>query len=137
MKCVDLGPMIVIDASCIYDIVTGAEDASDVRAIIQHYDDPVAPHLVDVEVIGLIRRDFQRAKLDLSAAELAVNELQIWPGERFDHRAFLHRVWELRGNVRTTDAFYVALAEALKVPLLTFDKRLSRAPGIRCEVITP
>jgi hypothetical protein len=32
------------------------------------------------------------------------------------------------------DAAYVALAESLDYPLLTADARLSRAPGIRCQV---
>lgn len=31
---------------------------------------------------------------------------------------------------------YIALAEALGVPLLTLDSRLARAPGIRCQVRT-
>jgi predicted nucleic acid-binding protein len=32
------------------------------------------------------------------------------------------------------DAAYVALAEALAIPLLTADARLSRAAGLRCEI---
>jgi predicted nucleic acid-binding protein len=34
------------------------------------------------------------------------------------------------------DAAYVALAEALDVILVTADKQLARAPGIRCDVET-
>lgn len=47
------------------------------------------------------------------------------------------RVWQLRENVRTTDAYYVALAEALDVPLVTLDGRLARASGVTCQVIVP
>jgi predicted nucleic acid-binding protein len=61
-------------------------------------------------------------------------DLWDWPGERFEHRPLLHRAWELRDNVREWDAFYVALAEALNGTLLTLDRRLSRAPGVRCPV---
>ena len=32
------------------------------------------------------------------------------------------------------DAAYVALAEALDVPLVTADARLAKSPGIRCDV---
>jgi predicted nucleic acid-binding protein len=50
---------------------------------------------------------------------------------------FAGRVWELRANLTAYDAWYVALAEALQWPLYTLDRRLSRAPGPRCEVIVP
>jgi len=43
-------------------------------------------------------------------------------------------VWDLRENVTVYDAWYVALAEALGVPLLSADRRLAAAPGLRCEV---
>jgi predicted nucleic acid-binding protein len=47
--------------------------------------------------------------------------------------ALLRRVWELRDNVTAYDACYVALAEALRCPLVTADRRLAKAPGTRCE----
>ena len=50
------------------------------------------------------------------------------------HRLLAPRVWELRDNLSAYDASYVALAEALQIPLVTTDARLARAPGIRCEV---
>ncbi|THJ66860.1 twitching motility protein PilT [Arthrobacter echini] len=46
----------------------------------------------------------------------------------------LARCWELRQNLTTYDASYVALAEKLEVLLPTADAQLSRAPGTRCEV---
>jgi predicted nucleic acid-binding protein len=46
----------------------------------------------------------------------------------------VRRVWELRENVTSYDAAYVALAEALEAPLLTADARLARATGVRCPV---
>ena len=48
-----------------------------------------------------------------------------------------HRVWELRANLTSYDAWYVALAEILDFPLETLDLKLSRAPGPRCDVIVP
>jgi predicted nucleic acid-binding protein len=46
----------------------------------------------------------------------------------------MRRAHELRANVTAYDAAYVALAEALDCPLITADKRLSRAPGLHCPV---
>lgn len=46
-------------------------------------------------------------------------------------------MWEIRSSVRTYDAWYVAVAEALDLPLATLDTRLTSAPGPRCEFITP
>ena len=46
------------------------------------------------------------------------------------------RVWELRGALTAYDAWCVAVAEALEVPLATLDRRLARAPGPRCAFET-
>jgi len=48
--------------------------------------------------------------------------------------ALLPRCWELRDNLTTYDAAYVALAEALEAPLLTGDRRLAQAAGPTCPV---
>jgi predicted nucleic acid-binding protein len=58
------------------------------------------------------------------------------PLQRIPHTALIRRVWELRDNVTPYDAAYVALAEVLGATLLTADIRLSRAPGIQCQVET-
>jgi predicted nucleic acid-binding protein len=47
------------------------------------------------------------------------------------------RIWQLRGNVGSSDAWYVAVAELLDAPLATLDRRLAAAPGPRCEFLTP
>ena len=46
----------------------------------------------------------------------------------------MERCWELRANVTVYDAVYVALAELLDAPLVTADRKLANAPGIRCQV---
>ncbi len=54
--------------------------------------------------------------------------------ERVGVSGLLGRVWELRENLSAYDATYVAIAEAFKVPLVTADGRLGRAPGPRCSI---
>jgi predicted nucleic acid-binding protein len=53
------------------------------------------------------------------------------------YRGLAFRAWELRDNVSTADACYVALAEGLDAELATLDRRLTRAPGPRCRFLTP
>lgn len=93
---------------------------------------------MDVEVFSVIRREHHVGRIDRTAAEQAVRELEAWPGDRFGHRFLLARAWELRDAVRGWDAMYISLAEALDAVLLTSDARLPAARGPRCliEVIS-
>ena len=126
--------MLIVDASCLYEVVADTARADEVRVRLLDDDEHAAPHVVDVEVLNVIRRDHHLGRLDRTAAEQAVADLREWPGERFGHRGLIDRAWELRDTVRGWDAFYVALAEALDAPLLTIDRRLAGAPGLRCHV---
>ena len=45
------------------------------------------------------------------------------------------RIWELRHNLSTYDATYVALAEATRATsLVTSDARIARSPEPRCTI---
>ncbi len=126
--------MLVVDASCLYEVVADGVDAEPARARLAADEDQAAPDLVDAEVLALVRRDHLRGLLDATAARQAVEDLYAWPGRRYSHRPLLQRAWELRYSLRAWDALYVALAEALSATLLTLDARLARAPGLRCRV---
>lgn len=126
--------MLVVDASCLFEVVADTPRSEAVRHRLAADPDHAAPHVVDVEVLNVIRRHHQRGLLDRTASEQAVDDLRDWPGERIGHRALLDRAWELRDNVRGWDACYVALAEALGVTLITMDARLARAHGPRCPI---
>lgn len=128
------GPMLVVDASCLVEVVTGGPSAETVRQRLAADRDQAAPHIVDVEVFGIIRREHLRGRLDRTAATQAVEDLEAWPGERFGHRLLLTRAWQLRDTVRGWDAMYVALAEALDAVLLTTDRRLAAATGPTCRI---
>lgn len=47
----------------------------------------------------------------------------------YPHMPLLERIWQLRPNLTGYDAAYVALAEALDVPLITCDAKLAASPG--------
>ena len=126
--------MVVVDASCLCAVVIGGPGAEGIRNRLSADNDHAAPHIIDVEVFGVIRREYQRGNLDRTEATQAVEDLEAWPGERFGHRLLLARAWDLRDTVRGWDAMYVALAEALDSVLLTTDGRLAAATGPNCPI---
>ena len=126
--------MLVIDAGTLFELVARRNRADAIRKRLAQDTDHAAPHIIDVEVLGVIRRDFLSGNFDRTAAALALEELRDWPGQRFGHRAFLDRAWQLRNRVRSWDAMYVALAEALGAVLITTDERLARVAGVDCAV---
>lgn len=128
------GAMLVVDASCLYEVVAGAPGANPVRQRLAADPEHAAPHVIDVEVASVIRRDLLLGRLDATAAAMAIEDLRDWPAERYGHQLLLPRIWELRATVRGWDAAYVALAEALNATLITADARLSRAIGPVCKI---
>lgn len=126
--------MLVVDASVLASALgDDATDGDAARARLRG-ERLTAPNLIDLEVGSVFRRQLLAGELDVRRADLALADLIAFPLRRVPHRRLLHRCWELRDNLTIYDAAYVALAEALEVPLLTSDSRLSRAPGLRCPV---
>ena len=96
-----------------------------------------APELVRAEATNIFRR-LERAKLITTAeANAAQDDLMQLDIELFPFEPFASRIWELRHNVTSYDAWYVAIAEALELPLATLDKPLSRSIGVSCKFLTP
>jgi predicted nucleic acid-binding protein len=126
--------VLIVDDSCLYEVVADAAQAEQVRERLALDSDHAAPHVIDVEVLSIVRRDHKLGRLDATAARQAIEDLRDWPGERFGHRGLLERAWELRDNVRAWDALYVALAEALGATLITLDRRLGQVAGLHCSV---
>ena len=94
----------------------------------------VAPELLDAEIVLVLRRAVLRGRLEEARALMAIDDLALWPVERLPHREFTRSAWQHRHNVSAYDAFYVAVADALTLPLLTADGRLSRASGLGIAV---
>lgn len=57
------------------------------------------------------------------------------PIRRVTTAALIERIWFRRARITSYDAAYVVLAERLSCPLVTRDRALSRAPGLRIEVL--
>lgn len=126
--------MLVVDASVL--AVALADDGPDgdaVRARLRG-ETLAAPELVDLEIASVLRRQNRVGTLDARRAELALADLAALPMHRAAHVPLLRRCWELRDNLTTYDAAYVALAEALDATLLTGDRRLAHAAGPTCTI---
>jgi predicted nucleic acid-binding protein len=96
-----------------------------------------APDLVLVEAMNIFRRLELSGRLTRMEAGSAVHDLLHLDLELAPFAPFAERIWELRGNVTSYDAWYVALAEEADIPLATLDHRLARAVGPRCRFLLP
>ncbi|MFZ1962157.1 MAG: type II toxin-antitoxin system VapC family toxin [Roseiarcus sp.] len=127
--------MIVVDASAVIETLlrTPAAEAIEAR-LFDPRETLHAPHLLDVEVAQAIRRYAAHGDIDGERGAAALADLADLPLRRYPHDFLLPRVWELRNNLTAYDAVYVALAEALDASLLTRDRRLAGAAGLRIRI---
>ena len=93
-----------------------------------------APHLIDIEIAHVLRRYVLDGTFNERRGVEALDHWQQLDVERYPHEPFLDRIWGLRNNVTAYDAIYVALAEALGELLVTGDRKLAGAPGLRVHV---
>jgi len=107
-----------------------AEAAREGRAL-------AGPQIALAEASNVLRRLELAERLASAEANLARHDLLALEIELFPFEPLADRAWELRRNLTIYDGWYVALAEALSCPLLTLDRRLARAIGPTCRVITP
>lgn len=96
-----------------------------------------APELVRAEATNILRRLERARQISPSAANAAHDDLMQLSLETFAFDPFAERIWELRHTVTSYDAWYIAVAEALKLPLATLDTKLAKASGTRCTFLTP
>jgi predicted nucleic acid-binding protein len=125
--------LIVLDASSIAALLLDA-DAEEHSVAAEPGARLLAPSLLPYEIANVLRRLQSARRLaghhaDQAFADLALLEIEFW-----NWSLLADRVWELRSNLTSYDASYVALAELTDATLITRDARLARAPGLRCTV---
>lgn len=96
-----------------------------------------APELARVEATNILRRLERAKQITTPEANAARNDLMQLDIALFPFEPFADRIWELRHNITSYDAWYVALAEALKLPLATLDEPLSKSNSVACAFLTP
>ena len=128
---------VVIDASVLVAAVLDTGPGGDwARGLItrRHL---LAPQLAPVEAGNVVRRAELARDISNPEAAAAYRDIVGLQIELLHFGPFAERIWELRFNLTTYDAWYVACAEALAVPLATLDARLSRASGPGCGFLVP
>jgi predicted nucleic acid-binding protein len=96
-----------------------------------------APVMVRAEAANTLRRLELAGAISIAEANAAYEDLLLLELQLLPFDPFAERVWELRRNVTCYDAWYVAAAEALELPLATLDARLARSGGPGCRFLMP
>jgi predicted nucleic acid-binding protein len=97
----------------------------------------VAPSLVGFEAANIIRRHELAGLVSGDQAAQAHADLLDLAIEHWPYELLAPRAWQLRRNLSIYDAGYVALAELTGATLVTLDRRIGGAPGLRGTVASP
>jgi predicted nucleic acid-binding protein len=126
---------LILDASAAVDATLRLEpQASWVESQLDGIELVRAPHVIDAEVLGTIRRYVLYGLVDAEAGAQALDDYHSLRLVRYPAKPLLWRAWELRHNLTAADALYVALAESLGAVLLTTDRALARGPALEIEI---
>jgi len=126
--------VLVVDTSAVVAALVGRPPDRRLTDRLGADGDLHVPHLLDVELLHALRRLVRTGQLSEERAADARADFAELAVVRYGQQPLADRAWELRDNLTAYDATFVALAEALAVPLVTCDARLSRAPGHRAAV---
>lgn len=128
---------LVVDASVLVSAVAQLDPDGAWSETMLGEGDLAVPEIALAESFNLLRRLALIRGLPQDDAARARGELLELGIRTHPFAPYAERVWALRHNLTAYDAWYVAVAEALNCPLATLDRRLSRASGPACEVLTP
>ena len=128
--------MIVLDASAMLEQLLNTPKGQQVQEkYLVEGESFHVPHLLDLEVAQVLRRYSRHHILTDQRAAQALGDFLDFPLTRYPHDLLLSRIWELRDNFTAYDAAYIALAEALSVPLVTCDAKLTTTPSHTANIV--
>jgi predicted nucleic acid-binding protein len=122
----------VVDSSAIINSLVDAGPPELMAEIRSH--ELAAPHLLDLEVLSVLRRLVLRREVSETDA---TNARQLYASmniKRYAADGVVERIWRLRDNLSCYDGAYVVLAEVLEAPLFTCDAKIAGAAGHNAEI---
>ena len=132
-----MSPAVVCDASAVVAVLLDSGDDGRWATSELAGAELAAPNIIGFEAANIIRRHELAGLISADQAVQAHGDLLDLSIEGWPYELLASRAWELRPNLSIYDACYVALAELIGSALVTLDKRISGAPGLRCAVSTP
>jgi predicted nucleic acid-binding protein len=131
---------IVVDASIIVRLLQNRAGDEPLRERFGQQRHVHAPQLIDGEVASAIRGLLLTSKAEIRISPARAGEMLDDFADlsvvRYPMLRYQRRVLALRDDFTAYDAFYVALAETLRLPLLTDDRKYGRAAGHNAIVET-
>ena len=123
--------MVVVDASIVVRLLQNRDDDASLRERFGRQRYVHAPHLIDAEVTSAIRGLLLMSKPEIRISPTRAGEMLDDFSDlsvmRHPMLPYQRRALALRSNFTAYDAFYVALAESLRLPLLTDDRKYGKA----------
>jgi predicted nucleic acid-binding protein len=127
--------VIVVDASALADALIDDGPMGDAARIALAADPHwAAPAHLVIEVLSVVRGRLLGGKLAPARADDVVRALSSFVIDEIGTTGLVDRIWQLRANLSTYDAAYVASAESLGCTLVTSDGRIAKVSGLRCPV---
>ena len=127
--------MIVADASAVLEVLLNTPSGLEIRHRLAAEETIHVPHLLDLEVLQVLRRNARMSNIGGVRVEEALQDYTDMRLHRYSHTLLAARIWELRHNWTAYDAAYIALAETLDAPLITRDRALASSTGHRANVL--
>jgi predicted nucleic acid-binding protein len=122
--------LIVLDASAALEWLLRTPSGMRIdRRIYSRGESLHAPHLLDLEVAQVLRRQVREGRISTARAVEAVEDLVRLDIRRYAHTRLLPEIWQYRHTLSAYDAAYVVLAETLSATLITRDAGLAAAHG--------
>jgi predicted nucleic acid-binding protein len=127
--------LTVIDCSAMVELLAaGTETGQSIADRLATTQLVNAPYVLDGEVTSALLGLLRGQKITEREADAALWNYRTFPVERHDVLPLWSRIKSLYANLSARDAQYVALAEALGVPLITADARIKRSKAARCVI---